>query len=128
MSTKPKTRAAPAKPSAFAEALARHKAAQAAHDAAPDQSDETIIPLTEAAYDAQIGLAKAPCASDAEFIEKLNYLFADETRICGLVNCNMDFGSVLAAVATHFGVIFEDAAEEGPSLDDYIGSEEWGHT
>jgi hypothetical protein len=51
MTTKLKTRKAPAKPSTVDKALARVKAAQAAYDAASDHSDETLIPLSEAESD-----------------------------------------------------------------------------
>ena len=95
MTTKPKTRKAPA-PVTVDNAIARVKAAQAAYDAAPDYSDETLIPLSEAESDACDDLAEAPCTSDAEFVKKLRYLFAREVRLFGKEN-----NAVMVAVATH---------------------------
>jgi hypothetical protein len=42
---------------------------------------------------------KAPCASDAEVLEKLRYLFAEEIRLHGGM---MGWPSILVAMATHF--------------------------
>jgi hypothetical protein len=56
MTTKPKTRKAPAKPTAFAIALDRHKAAKAAWDAKTDRIDDDPVGL--AAGDALIRLAE----------------------------------------------------------------------
>ena len=99
MTTKPKTRKAPSKPSAVAAAIARHKTAQDAYDAAPDQSDETLIPLCEVADEALKELEETPCTSDAEFVEKLRYLFAEEVRL------EFSVDSIHVAVATHLGEI-----------------------
>jgi hypothetical protein len=96
-------------PSAVAEAIARHKAAQAAHDAAPDDSDETMDPLFDAATRALEELGKTPCASDAEFIEKLRYLLPQETRQSGALHFGLEYGSILVAVATHLGELGGDA-------------------
>jgi hypothetical protein len=96
MTTKTKTRTAKAKPATVDEAIALVKAAQAAYDAAPDHSDETLIPLSSAESDACDDLAEAPCISDAEFVEKLRYLFAREVRLGG-----MEDNAVMVAVATH---------------------------
>ena len=70
MTTKPKTRKAPAKPTAIDKAIARVEAAQAAYEAAPDNSDETTEPLCGAEIDAAYQLADMPCKSDAEFMKK----------------------------------------------------------
>jgi hypothetical protein len=67
------------KPTALAQALARHKTAQAALDASDDCPDH----LCRDDVDALDELAFTPCASDAEFLEKLRYLLAHETRIFG---------------------------------------------
>jgi hypothetical protein len=96
MTMKPKTRKAPAKLSAVWEAIARAKAAQAAYDAAPDHSDETLIPLSTAESDACDDLAEAHCRDDAEFVEKLRYLFAREVLLFG-----KEDNAVMVAVATH---------------------------
>ena len=125
MTTKPKTRKAPAKPTAIDKAIARVEAAQAAYVAAPDNSDETTEPLCGAELDAADQLADMPCKSDAEFMKKLRYLCAREVRIFGPPTGNHEFGTVVIAVAEHMG---EDADEERPTLARYIGSdEEWGH-
>ena len=48
-------------------------------------------------------LVETPCASDAEFVEKLRYLLAHETRIFdGPPDGNHDFGSIVVAVDRHF--------------------------
>jgi hypothetical protein len=47
-------------------------------------------------------LAETPCASDAEFIEKLRYLHAYETRISGPPTGQHEFSSVVLAVDCHF--------------------------
>ena len=53
--------------------------------------------------DALDELAFTPCASDAEFVEKLRYLLAHETRIFGgPPPGGHDFGSIVIAVDRHF--------------------------
>ena len=59
----------------FAQALARHKAAQAALDAVPGPEDYSEH-LCDGEDEALDELAFTPCASDAEFLEKLRYLYA----------------------------------------------------
>jgi hypothetical protein len=93
--TKPKSSIAPA----LAQALARHKAAQAAIDAAPEGYPDH---LNEAEFDAIDELAETPCASDAEFLEKLRYLHAYETRTFGPPTGQHEFSSVVLAVDCHF--------------------------
>jgi hypothetical protein len=97
MTTKPKPRGA----SAVAKAIARHKTAQAAYDAAPDDSDATLIPLSDATFKALNKLAKTPCTSDAEFIEKLRYLAAQEAEMYSSPTGMHEYGSVVIAVALH---------------------------
>jgi len=65
-------------------AIERHKAAQAAIDAFKDDPDGYPEHLGMAEFDAIDDLAGTPCASDAEFIEKLRYLHAYETRFVTL--------------------------------------------
>jgi hypothetical protein len=99
---KPKTRKAP-----VAQALARHKAAQAPIDAHFGQIDDEALAnqLFTAERDALKALAETPCASDAEFVEKLRYLLAHETRIFdGPPDGNHDFGSIVVAVDRHCNV------------------------
>jgi hypothetical protein len=86
---------------ALAQALARHKAAQAAIDAHFGHIDDEA--LADQLFDAESGarkvLAETPCASDAEFLEKLRYLLAHETRIFdGPPDGHQHFGSILVAV------------------------------
>ena len=80
-----------------AQALARHKAAQAPIDAHFGQIDDEALAnqLFTAESDALDALAKAPCVSDAGFVEKLRYLLAHEARIA---EGPQEFGSILVAV------------------------------
>src|SRR5580704_17686400 len=77
MTTKPKTRMP------IVQAIARHKAAQAALDAVPGPEDypEHLCNEEDEALDE---LAFTPCASDAEFLEKLRYLYAQQAKIWDL--------------------------------------------
>ena len=68
MAIKPKTR------TPIVQAIARHKAAQAALDAVPGPED--YPELCDEEDEALDELAFTPCASDAEFLEKLRYLYA----------------------------------------------------
>ena len=83
MTIKRKTRKAPAKRAALAQAIARHMAAQAALDAIPGPQDhpEHRCDEEDGALDE---LAFTPCASDAEFLEKLRYLYAQQAKIWDL--------------------------------------------
>jgi hypothetical protein len=93
----------PEKPKApLAQALARHKAAQAAIDAFGDDPYGYPKHLGAAEFDAIDDLAETPCASDAEFLEKLRYLHAYETRIFGPPTGQHEFRSVVLAVDCHF--------------------------
>jgi len=78
MATKPKFCKAP-----IAQAIARHRAARAPVDARFGQIDDDAMAnqLFTAESDALKVLAETPCASDAEFLKKLRYLHAHETRI-----------------------------------------------
>jgi hypothetical protein len=82
--------------------FARHKAAQAAIDAVADDPDGYPQHLNEAEFDAIDEFAVTPCASDAEFIEKLRYLHAYETRTFGAPTGQHEFRSVVLAVDCHF--------------------------
>jgi hypothetical protein len=123
MSTKPKTRkgtakrAAPGarnerlepKPSTVAEAVERCKAAQAAYSAAAATGDADAADLHSEAESVTCDeLAEMPCTDDAEFIEKLRYLYARELKIFGEPDINAEFGSVVIAVATHLGARTHD--------------------
>lgn len=89
----------------LAKALVRHKDAQAAIDSHSGQIDDAALAdeLFAAEGDALNLLAEAPCASGAEFLEKLRYLLAHETRIFGgPPDGHNEFGSILVAVDCHF--------------------------
>jgi hypothetical protein len=110
MTTKPKTRKAP-----VAQALARHKAAQAPIDARFGQIDDDALAdkLFTAERDALKALAETPC-SDAEFIEKLRYLLAHEARIVdGPPDGHQEFGSILVAVDRHFNRAAQGTKRKG---------------
>jgi hypothetical protein len=108
MTTKPKTRKAPAKRTALTIALDRHKAAKAAWDAKPDADRIDDDPVMLAVGDALIDVAETPCASDAEFLEKLRYLFEVEMEMHGYDWIGdhkfAAYGSIIVAVDTHFGI------------------------
>jgi hypothetical protein len=87
---------------AFEQALARHMAAQGAIDAFMDDPDGYPEHLGTAEFDAIDDLAETPCASDAEFIEKLRYLHAYETRFFGAPTGQHEFRSIVLAVDCHF--------------------------
>jgi hypothetical protein len=87
----------------LSQAIERHKAAKAACEANPCKDDVDDDPLFNAMTAAHFDLAHTPCASDAEFIEKLRYLLAEETRIWNAFDDpDGPFGSVVAAVDLHF--------------------------
>jgi hypothetical protein len=96
MTMKPEERAS------IAQAIARCEAAQAAYDARPHDDDGAASRLSEAESDAIEILAETPCASDAEFLEKLRFLVARETRIFGPPDCNQEFGPIAVAANLHF--------------------------
>jgi hypothetical protein len=84
----------------LAQAIERHRAAQAAIDAAGPEGYPDHLRHKE--FDAIDQLAETPCASDAEFIEKLRYLHAYETRIFGAPTGEHEFRSIVLAVDCHF--------------------------
>ena len=92
-----------AKRSPFAIALDRHKAAKAAWDAKPDADRIDNDPVGLAVGNTLIDLAETPCASDAEFLEKLKYLLEEESEEHGEYYKLAEYGSIIAAVDTHFG-------------------------
>lgn len=89
--------------SALNEAITRYKAAIAAYEATPDGDEKDT--LGGAMVDALDDIAVLPCANDAELMEKLRYLFEEETRLFG---GHHSYIQVVAALATHFG---EEAAQ-----------------
>jgi hypothetical protein len=92
MTTKPKTRMP------IVQAIARHKAAQAALDAVPGPEDypEHLCNEEDEALDE---LAFTPCASDAEFLEKLRYLYAQQAKIWDLPDNGDNYGCLAIAAA-----------------------------
>jgi hypothetical protein len=46
--------------------------------------------------------AFTPCASDAEFLEKLRYLYAQQAKIWDLPDNGDDYGCIVIAAACHF--------------------------
>jgi hypothetical protein len=92
------------KPTALAQAIARHKAAQAALDAVPGPEDypEDLCNEEDEALD---DLAFTPCASDAEFIEKLRYLSAQQAKVWPLPDNGDNYGCLAIAAACHFCLV-----------------------
>lgn len=86
--------------SALAAAIAGHKAARAALEAhyGPDDLPEDLCRAETAASEA---LATAPCASDAELIEKLRYLLAYEKRLWGGPHIDRPYGVLATALDQH---------------------------
>lgn len=74
-------------------AIERHKAAWAAFSS--DERDDAGLSDKEDA--ALMELALTPCASDAEFVEKMKYMLARHDRLCGIDECP----EVLAAIRQH---------------------------
>jgi hypothetical protein len=73
-------------------------AAQAALDAAEDRPEH----LRDEEDEALDELAFTPCASDAEFLEKLRYLYAQQAKIWDLPDNGDDYGCIVIAAACHF--------------------------
>jgi hypothetical protein len=84
----------------LAQAIERHKAAQAAWDVAKDtaKGEDWPSPVRLKEDDALRDLATTPCASDAEFFEKLRYLVSPEARKYAAP----EFGPIAVAVQVHF--------------------------
>jgi hypothetical protein len=81
----------------IAQAIERHKAAQAAFDAVPVSKD-----LCLAENKALDELIFTSCASDAEFLEKLRYLAAYVTLKHGRAHERGEFCCFALAVDLHF--------------------------
>ena len=88
-------------PTALAQAIARHMAAQAALDAVPCREDRPKH-LFDEEDEALDELAFTPCASDEEFLEKLRYLYAQQAKIWDLPDNGDDYGCIVIAAACHF--------------------------
>jgi hypothetical protein len=89
----------------LAEAIERHKEAQAANAAfnkRPDYTDEIGDRLFEAERKELAALVAIPCASDAEFMAKLRYVFAHEMEVEGDSYDGDPFATVLETIDVHF--------------------------
>lgn len=77
-------------------AIERHKAAWAAFSGFKGHDNECgrRSDLEDAAL---MALALTPCASDAEFVEKLRYMLARQDRLRGIDECE----EILAAIRQH---------------------------
>ena len=80
----------------FREAVANHKAAKAAPDRNADDNYDDL--------DAFDSVAESLCVGDAEFLEKLRYLLAEEVEIESVRpgQSSGPFGSIAAAADFHF--------------------------
>jgi hypothetical protein len=83
------------------QAIERHKAAQAALDAVPGPEDYPKH-LCDEENEALDELASTSCASDAEFLEKLRYLYAQQAKIWDLPDNGDNYGCLAIAAACHF--------------------------
>ena len=87
---------------ALAGAIERHKAAHLAYRSKPSTDYNTVDALYFALVAAWDELSLAPCASDAELLVKLKYLFRFE---CDFLGCRPElsdeFGNVLRALDLH---------------------------
>lgn len=76
-------------------AIERHKAAWAAFSA-DDRDDSHLSDAEDAAL---MQLAETPCASDAEFVEKMKYMLDRHNRLWGQSSGECD--EILAAIRQH---------------------------
>jgi hypothetical protein len=90
---------------ALAQAIERHKAAQAAADAVADNPDGCPELWREEENEALDELAWTPCGSDAEFLEKLRYLYAQQAKIWDLPDNGDNYGCIVIAAACHFSPV-----------------------
>ena len=91
---------APPLSDALAQAIERHKATFAAVKAhhGPEDLPEDVCDADDAAF---MALAETPCASDAEFVEKMKYMAAHLRRLFGPYSA--DPRELLAAISQHTG-------------------------
>lgn len=89
--------------SAVAQAIARHKAAQAEVDAAYSSGGASEF-VSDAAYFALCDLAETPCADAAELFEKLRYLLTHEK--CTAANSGLEsYRPILIALELHLNAM-----------------------
>jgi hypothetical protein len=103
---------------ALVAAIARHKAAVAAMAACfpayESVDEEGFGEACNYEDEVSLELALMPCASNAEFFEKLKYVLAREIVTYGDPDANVEFGHTVAAVAQYLGITRDDAARHGP--------------
>jgi hypothetical protein len=105
--SKPRKGAAKADPVTLAAAIAQHKAALAAINAVYDRHGGESDEFTESVHyedDVCGALALIPCATDAEFLEKLRWLFARDVAHYYKPSFRNEFGGTLVAIAQYFGI------------------------
>lgn len=88
--------------SAVAQAIARHKAAQAEVDAAYGSGDASEF-VSDAAYFALCDLAETPCADAAELFEKLRYLLTHEKSAAN--SGSESYRPILIALELHLNAL-----------------------
>ena len=91
-------------PQSLTDAIARHQAARAAiaaQVAANPGDDSACEPLLTEEAAAMEAIATAPCATDADFVEKLRYLMPYEQALCGEPSMQLEYGSVIVAVSSY---------------------------
>jgi hypothetical protein len=59
-------------------------------------------PAIPSTYRPEEDEALTPCASDAEFLEKLRYLYAQQAKIWDLPDNGDNYGCLAIAAACHF--------------------------
>lgn len=92
-------------PLSLAQLIERHRMAKAAWEAQPeDQREQDDDPLFDALGEAHAAVAYAPAANDAEFIEKLRFLFIEEQDWGDWIDTSVGSpgGSIFAALEIQF--------------------------
>jgi hypothetical protein len=110
---KPRKGATKADPVTLAAVIAQHKAALAATEAVYNSVGGESDEFTESVnYEDDVcsELALIPCATDAEFLEKLRWLLARDVANCGKPSFGGDFGCTLVALSQHFGIASREDA------------------
>jgi hypothetical protein len=103
--SKPRKGAAKAAPVTLATVIAQHKAAIAAIEAVYNSFGGESDEFTESVnYEDDVCnmLALIPCATDAEFLEKLRWLFARDVAHYGKPSFRNEFGGTLVALIATF--------------------------
>jgi hypothetical protein len=92
--------------------IAQHKAALAATEAVYNSVGESDEFTESVNYEDDVcsALVLIPCATDAEFLEKLRWLFARDVANCGKPSFRREFGGTLVAIAQHFSIASREDA------------------